>query len=60
MAYGWQVYRNFDLQGPLWPRFGVAAVKILLPATGRAEYIAPWLSVAVTGREPTGKPRFKE
>jgi hypothetical protein len=27
---------------------------------GHGQYIAPWLSVAVTGREPTGKYRFKE
>jgi hypothetical protein len=38
----------------------MAAVKILLPATGMADYAAPWLSVAVTGREPTGKSRFQE
>ena len=37
-----------------------AAVKILLPATGTAAYSAPRLSVAVTGREPTGKSRFTE
>ncbi len=37
-----------------------AAVKNLLPATGMATYTAPWLSVAVTGRESTGKSRFNE
>jgi hypothetical protein len=37
-----------------------AAVKNLLPATGMAAYTAPWLSVVVTGREPTGKSRFQE
>jgi len=39
---------------------GVAAVRILLPATGMAGYTAPWLSVADAGREPNGKSRFKE
>jgi len=37
-----------------------AAVKNLLPATGTAGYVAPWLSVAVTGRERTGKSRSTE
>jgi len=32
-----------------------AAVKNLLPATGMVSYTALWLSVAVTGREPTGR-----
>ena len=37
-----------------------AAVKNLLPATGMAAYSAPRLSVAITGKEPTEKPRFGE
>src|SRR5512138_1067491 len=32
----------------------------LLGTAGRAAYTAPWLSVTVMGREPTGKCRFGE
>ena len=42
----------------LWPWFVAAAVKILLPATGMADYPALLLSVAVLGRVPNGKSQF--
>jgi hypothetical protein len=37
-----------------------AAVKNLLGAPGRAAYTAPWLSVAVMGREPIEKSGVRE